>query len=99
MGFTDDLTFITIRHSRYLLKAIGNSAPGQIVWRHFHRDLIAGEDTDKMHPHFPRDMSQYDMAIIKLDPKHGVRKRLRHRALNFNNVFFCHVLLYSFLAN
>ena len=52
-----------------------------------------------MHPHFPRDMSQYDMAIIKLDPKHGVRKRLRHRALNFNNVFFCHVLLYSFLAN
>lgn len=32
MGFTDDLTFITIRYSRYLLKAIGDSAPGQIVW-------------------------------------------------------------------
>lgn len=50
-----------------------------------------------MHPHFPRDVSQYDMAIIQLDPKHGVRKRLRYRALDFNNVFFCHVLLYSFL--
>lgn len=50
-----------------------------------------------MHPHFPRDVSQYDMAIIQLDPKHGVRERLRYRALDFNNVFFCHVLLYSFL--
>jgi hypothetical protein len=50
-----------------------------------------------MHPHFPRDVSQYDMAIIQLDPKHGIRKRLRYRALDFNNVFFCHVLLYSFL--
>lgn len=52
-----------------------------------------------MHPHFPRDMSQYDMAIIKFDSKHGIRKRLRDRALDFNNVFFCHVLLYSFLMN
>lgn len=50
-----------------------------------------------MHPHFPRDVSQYDMAIIQLDPKHGVRERLRYRALDFNNVFFCHVLLDSFL--
>lgn len=52
-----------------------------------------------MHPHFPRDVSQYDMAIIQLDPKHSVGKRLRHQALDFNNVFFCHVLLYSFLMN
>lgn len=50
-----------------------------------------------MHPHFPRDVSQYDMAIIQLDPEHGVGKRLCHRALNLNNVFFCHVLLCSFL--
>lgn len=52
-----------------------------------------------MHPHFSRDVSQYDMAIIQLDPKHGVRKRLRYRALDFNNVFFCHVLLCSFLIS
>jgi len=50
-----------------------------------------------MHPHFSRDVSQYDMAIVQLDPKHGVRERLRYRALDFNNVFFCHVLLYSSL--
>ena len=50
-----------------------------------------------MHPHFPRDVSQYDMAIIQLDSKHGVRKRFRDRTLDFDNVFFCHVLLYSFL--
>jgi hypothetical protein len=37
------------------------------------------------------------VAIIQLDPKHGVGERLRYRALDFNNVFFCHVLLYSFL--
>ncbi len=51
-----------------------------------------------MHPHLSRDMSQYDMAIIQLDPKHSVRKRLCYRALDFNDVFFCHVLLYSFLT-
>ena len=28
-----------------------------------------------MHPHFSRDVSQYDMAIIQLDPKHRIRKR------------------------
>lgn len=50
-----------------------------------------------MHPHFSRDMSQYDMAIIQFDPKHGVRKCLRYRPLDFNDVFFCHVLRYSFL--
>ncbi len=48
-----------------------------------------------MHPHFPRDVSQYDMAIVQLDPEHGVRKRLRYRALDFNNVFFCHAFCIS----
>ena len=48
-----------------------------------------------MHPHFSRDVSQYDMPIIQLDSKHGIRKRFRYRALDFNNVFFCHFRLFS----
>lgn len=36
------------------------------------------------------------MAVIELDAKHGVRKRLSYRALDFNNIFFCHVLTVFF---
>ncbi len=39
------------------------------------------------------------MAIIQLDPKHGIGKRFRHRTLDLNNVFFRHVLsVLSYIA-
>lgn len=96
MGFTDDLTFIPIPNS-HLFKAIGDTASRQIIRRHFHRDLIARKNTDEMHPHFPRNMSQYDMAIIEPDSKHGIGERFRYRPLHFDNVFLCHVVSCSFL--
>lgn len=94
IGFTDDFTFMRTQCS-LLLETIRDPAPGQIIRRHFHRHLITRKNANEMHPHFPRDMSQYDMAVFEFHPKHGVGKRLRDRALNFNNVFFCHVVLYS----
>lgn len=96
MGFTDDLTFIPTPNS-LLFKAIGDTAPRQIIGRHFHCDFIARQNTNKMHPHFPRDMRQYDMAVVEFYAKHGIRKRFRDGPLNFDNIFFRHVVLYSFL--
>ena len=38
-------------HLLYLLLASpGDPAAGDVVWRHLHRDLITGEDLDKVHP-------------------------------------------------
>ncbi len=44
-----------------------------------------------MHPHFPRDMRQDDMPIVKFHSKHRIGQCFRHGALNFDNIFFGHV--------
>lgn len=51
-----------------------------------------------MHPHFPRDMRQDDMSIVKFHPKHRVGQCFRHGTLNFNNIFFGHVFFDLFFS-
>ena len=46
-----------------------------------------------MHSHLARNMRQNLMSILKLDPEHRVRQRLKHLCLNPYCVFFGHTLL------
>ncbi len=50
-----------------------------------------------MHPHLARYMGQDDMSILELHPKHRIWQGFRHGSLYFDNIFFGHVLLRSFL--
>ena len=46
MGLTLGLTFIVVN---LLLASPGDAAARQIVRRHLNRDLVTGEDSDKVH--------------------------------------------------
>ena len=70
-----------------LLVAIGNAATGEVVRRDLDLDLVAREDANAMHPHFPRGVGQYLVAILELNAEHGVRQRFSDRSLQHDGVF------------
>ena len=40
-----------------------------------------------MHAHLPGDVGQHLVAVLELDPEHGVRQRLDDRSLENDRVF------------
>src|SRR4051795_4608043 len=61
--------------SSSLLVAIGDAAAGQVVRSELHLHLVARQDPDVVHPHLPRDVRQHLVAVLELDPEHGVGQR------------------------
>ena len=77
-------------HLLYLLLASpGDAAAGQIVRRHLDRDLVAGKDTDKVHPELAGNMRQYDVAFADVHLEHGVGQGLDNGAFEFDYIVFC----------
>src|ERR1700722_6052987 len=73
--------------ARALLIPIGDAAPGQVVGTDLHLDLVARQDTDAIHPHLPRVVSQDLVAVGQLPLEHGVLQGFAHRALQHDCVF------------
>ena len=79
-------------HLFYLLLASpGDSSAGQVIRGHLNRDLIAGEDPDKVHSEFSGDMSQYCVSLTDIYHEHRVGQGFDYRALEFDYVVFCQV--------
>jgi len=110
IGLTDDFTFMiplfstaerigkdTLPPRSASFKSVCDPSPGQVIGRQLHRDLVTWKDANEMHAHFPRNVSQYSMSIVQLDPKHGVRQGFLNRALDFDHVFLCHDKVFRFL--
>lgn len=72
--------------------SISNAPAVQVIWGQFHRHLIAGKDSNKMHAHLPRYMCQDPVTVGQFNAKHGVGKSLNDSTLNLNDVFFSHAL-------
>src|SRR5690606_16961206 len=70
------------------LVAVGDPTAGEVVGGQLHLDAIAGEDADVVHAHLSRDVGQHLVAVLELDPEHGVRERLDDRSLENDRVFF-----------
>src|SRR5213075_228708 len=68
-------------HLALLLGAEDNSSARQVVRREFHRDLVAGQDADVVHPHLSRDMSQHYVSVLQLHPKGRIRQVVHDLAL------------------
>jgi hypothetical protein len=91
---TDALTFMSFPLKELFSLALapeGNSAPGEVIRRQFHRHPITRKDLDKMHPHLAGNMSKHPVAIIELHPKHGVRQGLDDGSFYLNGLFFWHI--------
>ena len=77
-------------HLFYLLLASpGDASAGQIVRRHLHRDLIAGENPDEVHSELTGDMSKDRVTLADIYHKHRVGQGLDYRALEFDYIVFC----------
>src|SRR5690606_33484472 len=69
---------------------VGDPSLGQVVRRHFHLDLVAGENADVVLAHAPGDVRDDLVAVLQLHPEHGVREGFGDRAFKFNDVVFRH---------
>ena len=63
---------------------------GQIVGRQFHLYPVTGKNPDEVLSKLAAEMSQYHVALLNLDTKHGVGERFYYNPLNFNQIFFRH---------
>ena len=70
--------------------AVGDTAFGEVIWRHFYRDFIAWEDADVSGAHLARDVGHEDVTIGKLNPKSGIRQGLKDCSVLFNGGLFPH---------
>ena len=64
-------------------------ASGQIVRAHLYRDLVAGQDLDKVHPELAGNMCQNGVSAADIDREHGIRQCICYDALKFDYVVFC----------
>jgi len=48
----------------------------QIVWGHFHVDLVANADSNEVFTHLARDMGKHFMTVRQSHAKHGAREHL-----------------------
>src|SRR3990170_2138905 len=84
-----------------LLVAVDHSAPAEVVGAQFDQYLVAGKDSDVMHPHLSRDVSEYLVTVVELDAKHRVGQRLGDGALDLNALFLgrARTLLFVLLSH
>src|SRR5579864_7995247 len=99
--FTDARTFINPALSRQLsavsknllFVAINNPPAVQVVGRKLHRNLVAGQDTNKILAHLTGYVSQNLVLVLQLHPEHGIGQRFQNHRHYFNRVFFTHAPL------
>ena len=72
---------------RELAVAISDAAASHVVGRDLYLDLVAGKDTDAVHAHFSRTVSEDGVPVLQLDTKHGVRQWLDDGSLYGKRIF------------
>ena len=81
------------RYYHHSLIAINNPSPFQIIGRQLHQYCVPWEDLYEMHPHLAGNMGQNSMAILELDPEHGIRQSLNNNSFDFNCLFLSHIAI------
>ena len=59
-----------------LLVPVDDASPGEVVGRELYDYSIVGQDPDVVHPHLSRNVTEYNMAILELDPEGCIGKIL-----------------------
>ena len=72
-----------------LLASPHDTAAGDVIGRHLHRDFIAGKDPDKVHPELAGNMRQNDVTVANINLEHCVGQGFNHRALEFDYIVLC----------
>ena len=62
---------------------------GQVIRAHLNRDLVAGQDLDKVHPELAGNMCQNGVSVANVNGEHCIRQRIDYDALKLDYVVFC----------
>src|SRR3954452_6862607 len=85
------VTSLTLGH--YLLVAVDDATPSEVVRRELHHHAVLGEDPDVVLAHLAADVGEHLVSVGQLDPEHGVGKGLHDGALHLDHAFLLrHVL-------
>ena len=71
----------------FSLESVGDTTTGEVVGGELNLNLVAGQNSDVMHTHLPRDMREYLMTVFQLDAKHRVGQGFGDGALEHNRIF------------
>jgi hypothetical protein len=72
---------------------VGDSAAGQVVWRHFDGHPIAFEDADTKAAELARDRRENRSSVFEGNAKRGARKDFGDGPFEFNQIFFGDTIL------
>src|SRR3972149_3760112 len=86
------LPFIAIPLFLNLLRPVCYPASGEVVRRELHRDLVAWQYLNEVHPHLAGYVRQDLVPVFELHPEHRVGQSLDYRPLNLYCFFFGHLL-------
>ena len=81
-------------NTRRLFRTPGDPGFGQVVGRHFHGDLVAGQDADEVRPQFAGNVSHNNVSVgfalfvEQLDLEHRVGHGFPYDTFYFDDIFF-----------
>src|ERR1700741_2006865 len=73
-----------------LLVAVGYASFGQVVWRHFQSDAMAGQNTNAVAAQLAGQMGEYCAFLIKLNAEQPAGEFFNYGTCDFNTIFFAH---------
>lgn len=71
-----------------LFVSVGNSPAAEVIRGQFHGDFVAGQDFDKMHAHFARNVTEDFVAVLKYYAERSIGQALLDHAVNLDGLFF-----------
>lgn len=72
----------------FLLEAVGDSAPGQVVGTQLHGDFISRQNPNKVATNLTGNVSEHLVPVLQRHFKFCVRERLDDGSFYFNAFFF-----------
>src|SRR5690554_1619770 len=78
--------------SRTLLEAVGDTALGQVVWRHLAQDPVARENADAVLAHAASGVGDDLVLVLQLDAERRIGKQFHHHARKFEHFFLRHTV-------
>src|SRR3954471_21326704 len=78
------------RAPRSLTMAVDDACPVEVVRGDLDAHPVPRQDPDAEPPHLPGDVAEHLVAVVELNPEHGVRERLDDLAFEFDLLFLGH---------
>lgn len=71
-----------------LFVAVRDSTAVEIIRRQFHADLVTGQNLDKMHAHFARNVTENFVPVFQYHTECSVGQAFLNHTVNLNGLFF-----------